>query len=132
MNKNLERRVIGIESGRLARTKKGLTHYELTILLTDRFLAYECRELELAKMTPDRRAAVLRTELEARRDQWAEETARPSTAAPSGNTHALETRAQQELKLRILEAEGVPAAIIESKREAYNQRFRWGARHIGL
>jgi len=105
MNKNLERRLISLEAARRARMTKDPTEAEITATLLGRLAAFDRRQTELAKMTPEGRAEALRAELEERRQQWAAEVNRPAVRRLSANTPAMEARIQRELELRILEAE---------------------------
>ena len=103
MNKNLDRRLVSLEAARLARVAEGPTEAELVATLRDRLDAYQRQQAELARMSPASRSEALRAELEARRQQWAEEMNRPAGSRLSANTLAMETRIQRELELRILE-----------------------------
>jgi len=126
MNKNLERRLISLEAARRARMTKDPTEAEITATLLGRLAAFDRRQTELAKMTPERRAEALRAELEERHQQWAAEVNRPAVGRLSANTPAMEARIQRELELRILEAEGAAAERIFKLRSEYDETFRSG------
>jgi hypothetical protein len=123
MNKNLDRRLISLEAARRARTTTGPTDAELTATLLGRLAAFDRRQTELAKMTPEGRAEALRAELEERRQQWAVEVNRPAVGRLSANTPAMEARIQRELELRILEAEGAAADVIAAARLQADSSF---------
>lgn len=128
MNKQLSRRVVSLEAARGARAAKGPTEAELIALLQDRFATYVRRKLDLAKMSPTNRAETLRTELTARRAQWTEDLARPNTGRLNAHTPALERRIQQEMELRILEAEGEPPESLEMQRWKLDELLSGGSR----
>ncbi len=123
MNKNLERRLISLEAARRSRMTKGPTEAELTATLLGRLAAFDRRQAELAKMSPEERAEALRAELEERRQQWEIEANRPAVGRLSANTLAMETRIRRGIEFQILEAEGVAAGVSSASRRRADEEF---------
>ena len=123
MNKNLERRLISLEAASRSRMTKGPTEAELTATLLGRLAAFDRRQAELAKMSPEERAEALRAELEERRQQWEIEANRPAVGRLSANTLAMETRIRRGIEFQILEAEGVAAGVSSASRRRADEEF---------